>query len=171
MHAYKLRDGVAVTNYDAELNNKSYNRESGYEYTLNEFRFRNKVRGSNNVIGRFLAKTEREGKALPLTYTEEEKLYGHVVMRLKITISAIDQSFDAMPSFTTGGGSSRKLGTSIKSTGSTSNSHLKGDTGVSALTSSNSWNRFLQANKAVYSGQGWQKRAAADYYKSSFYKK
>jgi len=171
VRAYKLRDGVAITNYDANLDDRAYNRNSGYEYTLAEFGFRNKIRGSNDVIGRFLNKIEREGKAIPLTYSEEEKLYGHAVMRLKMTISAIDQSFDTMPSFTTGSTSFRKFGTSVKGIGNVSNSQLKGNRGVSALTNSGGWNRFLQANKGVYSGQGWQKRAAADYYRSSFNKR
>lgn len=171
VHAYKLRDGVAITNYDAILDDRTYNRNSGYEYTFAEFKFRNKVRGSDDVIGRFLAKAEREGKAIPLIYPEEEKLYGHVVMRLKMTILAIDQSFDAIPSFNTGGASLKKFGTSIKGIGNVNSSQLKGSSGVSALTNSSGWNRFLQANNGVYSGQGWQKKAAADYYKSNFYKK
>ena len=33
-----------------------------------------------------------------------------------------------------------------------------------------SWNQFLKANAGKYSGKGWKKRAAADYYQSSFYK-
>ncbi len=71
VHAYKLRDGVGITNYDAILDDRTYNRNSGYEYTFAEFKFRNKVRGSDDVIGRFLTKTEREGKAIPLIYPEE----------------------------------------------------------------------------------------------------
>ncbi|MFO7825203.1 MAG: hypothetical protein R6V72_14790 [Cyclobacterium sp.] len=92
-------------------------------------------------------------------------------MRLKMIILAIDQSFDVMPSFFTGGASLRKFGTSINGIGNVSSSPLKGSSGVSALTNSSGWNRFLQANNGVYSGQGWQKKAAADYYKSNFYKK
>ncbi|MEX2569375.1 MAG: RHS repeat-associated core domain-containing protein, partial [Cyclobacteriaceae bacterium] len=171
VYAYKLRDGVALTTYDANLDDRAYNIISGYEYTLSEFRFRNKVRGVDDVIGRFLAKTEREGKAIPLTYSEEEKLYGHTVMRLKMAISSIDQSFDAMPSFTLGSVSPKKFGVPIKGTGDFNMSPLKGNKGVSALTNSSSWNKFLQTRKGVYSGKGWQKRAAADYYNSSFYKK
>lgn len=47
-----------------------------------------------------------------------------------------------------------------------------GSQGVKALTGSNSgWNAFLKADRGRYSGEGWQKQAAADYYKSSYYKK
>ena len=33
-----------------------------------------------------------------------------------------------------------------------------------------SWQQFLKVNAGKYSGKGWEKNAAADYYKSSFYK-
>ena len=33
-----------------------------------------------------------------------------------------------------------------------------------------SWQQFLKANAGKYSGKGWEKKAAADYYQSSFYK-
>ena len=171
VHAYKLRDGVAISNYDANLDDKAYNKKSGYEYTKDEFVYRNKIRGTENVISRALNFAERKGEAGPLTYPEDENRYGYTVMRLRMFMLAIDQSFDALPSFTPGNVPSRKFGTSIKGVGHVGSSPLKGSEGVSALTGSTSWNRFLQAQKGVYSGTGWQKRAAADYYKLSFYKK
>lgn len=33
-----------------------------------------------------------------------------------------------------------------------------------------SWQQFLKANAGKYSGKGWEKKAAADYYTSSYFK-
>ena len=41
---------------------------------------------------------------------------------------------------------------------------------VTTATEWTSWQQFLKANAGKYSGKGWEKKAAADYYQSSFYK-
>jgi len=110
---------------------------------------------------------------MPLTYGQEEALYGYTLMRLKMFMSAIDQAWDVMP---TPSPSVRRASglRSLSSFGHgslSSNVSITGYTGAKALTGRNSWNLFLKANKGVYSGQGWQKRAAVDYFKSNFYAK
>jgi hypothetical protein len=63
-----------------------------------------------------------------------------------------------------------KFGTTIRKSSYISTG-LKGNKGVSALTNQTSWNKFLKSNAGKYSGKGWQRKAAADYYKSTYYKK
>jgi hypothetical protein len=170
---YKLRDNVLVTNTDKQFNDKTYNSKSNYEYTPTEFKKRDIYLKEKSPITTALSTSEREGKAMPLTYGQEEALYGYTLMRLKMFMSAIDQAWDVMP---TPSPSVRRASglRSLSSFGHgslSSNVSITGYTGAKALTGRNSWNLFLKANKGVYSGQGWQKRAAVDYFKSNFYAK
>jgi len=119
-----------------------------------------------------LRNSESEGKAMPLTYNQEEALYGYTVMRLKMIINAYDLGWSS-PIKSPDMRRTLKL-RSLSSFGHgslNSSGFLTGYTGAKAITGRNSWNMFLKSNKGVYSGKGWQKRAAADYFKSNFYKR
>ena len=169
---YKLRNSVALTNNDMNFNDENYNRNNNYEYTSEEFKIRSKLFKNDSPLKRFIQIQEREGKAPPISYNEEEKLYGYTVMRLRMIAMAISCSFDVMPSplstpTVSKYKSSKTSGYNLKYA-STSSSNLKGYKGVKSLTGNSSWNRFLHANKGVFSGKGWQKRAAEAYYKSSY---
>lgn len=169
---YKLRDNVLVTNTDRNFNDEQYNCNSHYEYTPYEFKLRDSYLSDDTPISRTIQSLERDGKAVPLSYSEEEKKYGYTVMRLKMMMSAIDQTWDLLP--TPSIETSREIGfkgkTTLSMKGLGSDGGLMGHSGAKALTGSNSWNMFLKANKGMFTGQGWQKRAAAVYYKSKFYK-
>lgn len=171
---YKLRDAVVLTNKDQNFDDQNYNRNNEYEYTTNEFNIRMKLFEKNSPFKRFIQGEESNGKAPPLSYSEEEKLYGYTNMKLRMIGMAISLAFDVMPSPVPSTPTSNFKSSKISSTGakysSTSSSNIKGHQGVKALSGSSSWNKFLQANKGVYSGQGWQKRAAEAYYKSSYYR-
>ena len=170
VYAYKLKESVVLTNFDADFDDQTYNAKNNFEYSFSEFSLRNELLKSDDVISRYLKSSEKAGKAVPLTYSAEETRYGYTSMRLKMMISSIDQSFDAMPSFYASPKAS-KFGTTIREAGYISTG-LKGNKGVTSLTNQTSWNRFLKANAGNYSGKGWQRRAAAaDYYKSNYYKK
>jgi hypothetical protein len=169
VYAYKLEESVALTNFDADFDDQTYNANNNYEYSFSEFDLRNKLLKLENVISRYLKSSEKAGKAIPLTYAAEEAHYGYTSMRLKMIMSSMDQSFDAMPSFHSLPKAS-KFGTAIRKSSHISTG-LKGNKGVSSLTNQTSWNKFLNANSGKYSGKGWQRNAAADYYKSTYYKK
>ncbi|SFT96810.1 RHS repeat-associated core domain-containing protein [Algoriphagus locisalis] len=169
VYAYRLKESVVLTNFDAAFDDQTYNANSNYEYSFDEFSLRSDLLKSDDVISRYLTSSEKGGKAGPLTYSAEESRYGYTSMRLKMMISSIDQSFDAMPSFHSLP-KATKFGTTIREAGYISTG-LKGNKGVASLTNQTSWNQFLKANTGNYSGKGWQRRAAADYYKSNYYKK
>jgi hypothetical protein len=164
----KLRDNIRITNVDRNFNDETYNRSSGYEYSAKDFDIRTSLLSNESPIKRALISKEKAGKAIPLTYSEEEKMYGNTLMNVLRLGRALEQSWDVMPSpLTNSKLSPRKF--SISTTLSGQPNSLKGHVGGQALTGRTSWNRFLQHNKGVYSGEGWQQRAAADYYKSIFY--
>ena len=165
VHAYRLRESVVLTNFDAEFDDRSYNRENGYQYSLGDFQLRNEYKKTDNVFGRFIDKAERAGKAVPISLREHEMKYGYLTSRLMMMGTAIESGLmlaDPLGKpFSLGG--SRYFSRTVGATGSQ---------GAKALTNANTgWNSFLKANTGKYSGAGWQKRAAADYYKSSFYRK
>lgn len=171
VYAYKMRNSVFVTNKDRLFDDKTYNSESGYEYTAQEFKIRNKYIESGSVFKTAILSSESQGKPFPITYKEEEKKYGYTVMRLKMMLTAIELGMHSpefkAPTSSTGVSRVGKL-----NLGSTSNfkSGIYGYKGAASLTGKTSWNKFLQANKGKYSGKGWQRKAAADYYNSNFYK-
>jgi len=169
VYAYRLKESVVLTNFDASFDDRTYNVNNNYEYSFREFSSRNELLKSYNVISSYLKLSEKAGKAIPLTYSADEARYGYTSMRLKMMISSIDQSFDAMPSFHSLPKVS-KFGTAIRKPGYKS-TDLNGNKGVTSLTNQSSWNKFLKANAENYSGKGWQRVAAADYYKSNYYKK
>ena len=165
VYAYRLRESVVLTNFDAEFDDRSYNRENGYQYSSGDFQLRNEYRKTDNVFGRFIDKAEGAGKAVPISLREHEMKYGYLTSRLMMMGTAIESGLmlaDPLGKPFSVGGSryfSRTVGVS-------------GSRGAKALTNTNTgWNSFLKANTGKYSGAGWQRRAAADYYKSSFYKK
>ncbi|SHN01417.1 RHS repeat-associated core domain-containing protein [Cyclobacterium lianum] len=167
VYVYRLRESVVLTNFDAQFDDKSYNRKNGYQYSLADFQLRNEYRKTDNVFGSFINKAEKEGKAQPISSRDDEMRFGYLTSRLKMMGSAIELGLTLTDPNPTGKpfivGSSRFFSQTVGATGSQ---------GVRALTNSNSnWNAFLKANTGKYSGAGWQRRAAADYYKSSFYKK
>ncbi|MFV0507562.1 MAG: RHS repeat domain-containing protein, partial [Bacteroidales bacterium] len=167
VYAYKLREHVLITNTDKNFNDDTYNSQNGYEYTITEFKKREIYLKEKSPITVALLAAEREGKAIPLTYNQEEMLYGYTVMRLKMFASAIDLAWDIMP---TSSPSSRRV-SGLKNLTSFKNiaPSLSGHAGIKSISGKNSWNTFLRANRGVYSGKGWQKRAAADYFKSNYY--
>jgi RHS repeat-associated protein len=165
VYAYRLRESVVLTNFDAEFDDRSYNRENGYQYSSGDFQLRNEYRKTDNVFGRFIDKAEGAGKAVPISLREHEMKYGYLTSRLMMMGTAIESGLmlaDPLGKPFSVGGSryfSRTVGVS-------------GSQGAKALTNANTgWNSFLKANTGKYSGAGWQRRAAADYYKSSSYKK
>ncbi|NHE55654.1 DUF6443 domain-containing protein [Cyclobacterium plantarum] len=167
VHVYRLRESVVLTSFDAQFDDKSYNRKNGYQYSLTDFQLRNEYRKTDNVFGSFIDKAEKEGKAQPISSRDDEMRFGYLTSRLRMMGSAIEMGLTLADPNPTGKpfivGGSRYFSRTVGATGSQ---------GVSALTNSNSgWKAFLKANTGKYSGTGWQKRAAADYYKSSFYKK
>ena len=168
VYAYKLKNSVFVTNTDRNFNDQTYNQNSGYEYNTEELKLRDHYLSEDTPIRRALMSAESSGNAIPISYTGEENKYGYTVMRLKMMGAAIDQVWDVMP---TPSPSVRRVGKlNIGSVGiNTSVRPLKGYSGAKALTGSNSWNMFLKANTGNFSGKGWQKKAAAAYYKSKFY--
>ncbi len=173
VHVYKLRNDVVVTGKDWNFNDETYNSKSNYEYSKREWEVRKTLLGGRlSPIGRAIKLNEASGSAKPLTNNEEEKRYGYSVMRLRMLVMAIDQAFDLMPS-PISSPKIRKFNYKgvVTNIGNSSSFVLKGYSGGKALTGRTSWHRFLQVNKGKYSGKGWQKRAAADYYKSEFYKK
>ena len=191
VYAYSLRGTVAITNFNVGLDDQNYNRRSGYEYSMRDFRLRIGYMKENTPIKRFLEVSEKNGNARPISSIDEDLYYGHLTSRLKMmgfaieTVSLLANPTDGLPGskfslsssryYNQGGrvnGSSKDIN-SATSGGSSYSSSLsvtsKGSTGRSALTGSNSWNNFLRANVGRYSGSGWQQRAAMDYRSSSFY--
>ncbi len=165
--AYKLRNSVVVTNKDRLFNDQTYNSETGYEYTSEEFKVRNKYIESGSVFKTAILSAESQGKPLSITYKEEEKKYGYTTMRIRMLGLAISTTWDILPSPSP---NVRRIGKLNLATTSSVKPGLYGYKGLSSLTGKTSWNRFLQANKGKYSGKGWQQKAAADYYNSNFYK-
>jgi RHS repeat-associated protein len=168
VYAYKLKNSVFVTNTDRNFNDQTYNEKSGYEYNSEEFKLRDHYLSEDTPIRTALMSAESSGNAIPISYAGEENKDGYTVMRLKMMGAAIDQAWDVMP---TPSPSVRRVGKlNIGSVGiNPSVSPLKGYSGAKALSGSHSWNMFLKANTGSFSGQGWQKKAAAAYYKSKFH--
>jgi RHS repeat-associated protein len=165
--AYRLRDCVVVTNADREFNDKTYNANSGYSYSYEDFKVRNILFDNPSPISTAIQRSESNGKAVPLTYKEDVSRNGYTIMRLTMMGFAIENGMQ-VPSFANKT-SFKKFGSSLTMTKTYSSSTLQGNSGAVALSGKRSWNLFLQANKGVYSGKGWQKIAAADYYKSDYY--
>jgi RHS repeat-associated protein len=163
--AYRLRESVVLTNFDAEFDDKSYNRENGYQYSPGDFQLRNEYRKTDNVFGRFIEKAEEAGRAVPISLRENEMKYGYLTSRLMMMATAIESGLLLSDPL----GKPFSVGVSRYFSQTVG---VGGSQGAKALTNTNKgWNSFLNANKGKYSGTGWQRKAAADYYKSSFYKK
>ena len=166
---YALKDNVyAVTNFDAKLNDRTYNTKTGYEYSFEDFCMRNILMKSENPIGKYILRTEREESAEPITRRDAENTYGSSLMGL----IALTRAMDAALSLTDGAPSRTP---SLRSYNKTTSLKPKANSNSSSATytlgSKNSWNSFLKANKGKYKGAGWEKKAKEDYYKSEFYKK
>jgi RHS repeat-associated protein len=168
VYAYRLRDCAVITNTDKKFNDETYNRNSGYSYSYEDFKARNTLFDNPSPISTAIQRSESNGKAMPLTYDEDVNQNGYTLMRLKMMITAIENGMQ-VPSFANKI-SFKKFGSSLNMAKVASSSTLQGNSGAVALSGKRSWNLFLQSNKGVYSGKGWQKRAAADYYKSDYYK-
>jgi RHS repeat-associated protein len=92
-YVYSLRDGVMMTNYDAKLDDDTYNSKTGYEYTTEEFQLRSDLmKDEDSPIRTYVISQEQVGKAFPLTKSEEELHYGYTVSRLKMFGFAIETS-------------------------------------------------------------------------------
>lgn len=165
VYAYRLKESVVLTNFDAEFDDRSYNRANDYQYSVGDFQLRNEYRKTDNVFGRFIDKAEGAGKAVPISLRKHEMKYGYLTSRLLLMGTAVETSLMLVDPigkpFSLGG--SRYFSQTVG---------VSGTHGAKALTNANTgWNSFLKANTGKYSGAGWQRRAASDYYKSSFYKK
>ena len=165
VHVTELRDGYAVTNYNPEISS-SYNENSGYEYSLKDFKERKQILDTgNNPITTALKNTEIDGDAAPVHADEYWNKYGHTLGSLMLMDTYIKAALDITDG--TGGKlpMGRIKGFNLKSSGGLA------VTGNPNLNISNSWNRFLNANKGRYSGENWIKQATKDYYNSLYHTK
>ncbi len=77
VHVYKLRDGYVATNFDAKLNDKTYNINSGYNYSLRDFNTRNNyMKQGDGVFQRAMLGFESHGNAQPINPIEFDLHYG-----------------------------------------------------------------------------------------------
>ena len=160
VYVYALKDAYAVTNYDAHFDDKNYNTNTGYEYSVDDFLMRKELMGGN-PISSYIFDRERNHSAEPITRQDAEDTYGTSLMGL-ITLSRTIET--ALNLVDTG------VGITPKFKINNSKSVLQPST-PTGNKNSNSWNSFLKANKGKYSGPNWIEKAAKDYYKSPFYKK
>jgi RHS repeat-associated protein len=167
VYVYDLADGVAVTNYDANLS-ESYNEKSGYQYSINDFLNREELRkGGDNPIRTHVLSSEDNGVAYPLNRDDEMDYMGDN-WKLAIFASYLGMANDLLdprPASKSVKGYSPKL-----RGGSSGKSSIKVGA-KSGGSVGNSWNAFLKANKGKYSGKNWRQQATKDYYNSSFYTK
>ncbi|MCR9155591.1 MAG: RHS repeat-associated core domain-containing protein, partial [Bacteroidetes bacterium] len=167
--AYRLIDGVFITNMDQEFDDVNYNRNSEYNYNTYEFKLRREYLSNDTPIRRAIIAKERDGKAFAISYGGEEAYYGYQVMRLRMMMDAIELSASWEQPGARNIRRFKSLGTMVKPAG-TSVSGLTGSRGARASTGLNSWTMFLKANKGKYSGTNWMSKARNDYYKSNYYR-
>lgn len=159
VHVTELEDGYAVTNFDPELPD-NYSENSGHKYSLKDFQKRKDILDTgNNPISRNLKSIEKSGDSEPVHKDEYWDKYGHTLGSMKLLDAYIGAALDITNtgSLPMGKGAGFKLKTTMSA--------------GSGAKSSNSWNKFLSANKGKYSGKNWIKQATRDYYNSSYYKK
>lgn len=159
VYIVKLRGAVAVTNYDTGIP-KNYNQQTGYLYSAKDFLKRKEIVSSgSNPIKTYIYQMEREGKAEPIHADEYWDIMGTSLGNFYAGSMFVQMSLDLIP-------------------GPSFNSSTKGFAWKTSFTPAEvttakeltSWQQFLKANAGKYSGKGWEKRAAADYYTSSFFK-
>ncbi len=76
VYIVKLRDAVAVTNYDTGIP-RNYNQETGYVYSAKDFYKRKEIVSSgSNLIKTYIYQMEREGKAEPIHADEYWDILG-----------------------------------------------------------------------------------------------
>lgn len=76
VYVYDIKDGYAITNFDANFNDKTYNTKSGYEYSFDDFVMRNEILKDSNPISTYILDTERLHGAEPITRKDAESAYG-----------------------------------------------------------------------------------------------
>jgi len=157
---YALRDGHVVTNFDAHFDDRSYNVESGYEYSIDDFMMRRELIKDPNPIGTYIYKTEREGMAEPITRRDAENEYGSSMMGLIIFSRAIDLAMD----LTDGTFKNPKTLRGFRINKSLNSQSVP-------QSNTNSWNKFLKDNKGKYRGENWIQQARKDYYNSAHHKR
>ncbi|MCS2405400.1 type IV secretion protein Rhs [Bacteroides salyersiae] len=160
IYVYALKEGYAITNFDANFDDRGYNAKSGYEYSFDDFIMRNEILKDPNPIGSYILDTERLHGAEPITRRDAELTYGSSLMNLVALTRTMETALQLVD---TGVGSTRKIGNSF---------NLKSSYNINNQPQSNknSWNQFLRQNKGRYRGANWLKEATKDYYNSSLYK-
>ena len=54
IYVYALKEGYAITNFDANFDDRGYNAKSGYEYSFDDFIMRNEILKDPNPIGSYI---------------------------------------------------------------------------------------------------------------------
>ena len=159
VYIVKLRDAVAVTNYDTGIP-INYNQKTGYVYSAKDFYKRKQIVSSgSNPIKTYIYQMEREGKAYPIHADEYWDILGTSLGNFYAGSMFVQMSLDLIPG--------PSFNSSTKGFASKTSFKPAEVTTAKELTS---WQQFLKANAGKYSGKGWEKKAAADYYTSSYFK-